>query len=175
MRIIQVSELAREPGAIATLADYKDTTDPKYIGPGTWNVIHRTAFKAQTSALQTCFVNYMKEICHNFPCTVCRGHCTEYIKNHPLEDYLNTVIEMGDKKLSLGMFIWSWRFHNAVNARLKKPIMSWDTAYNLYSESEGLVCSKECLGSAIPEKPISNKIPVITPVIKPFVSRSILK
>lgn len=177
-KVIQASELAREPGATATLSDYKDTTDPKYVGPGAWNTIHRMAFNAQNSTSQFAFISFMKETCHGFPCTVCRGHCTDYIKNYPMEDYLNTMVEMGSQKLSLGMFIWSWRFHNAVNARLKKPMMSWDTAYNLYAEKDGLVCSKECLASAIPEKVSHNndKIPTVNPpIIKPFVARSIKK
>jgi hypothetical protein len=48
----------------------------------------------------------------------------------------------------LGLFIWTWKFHNAVNTRLRKPVMSWDTAYSLYSElqnNNNLVCSKTCL------------------------------
>jgi hypothetical protein len=62
-----------------------------------------------------------------------------------MEEYLNVLVEINDKKMSLGLFVWSWKFHNAVNARIKKPLMSWDTAYNLYSETESLVCTKNCL------------------------------
>lgn len=142
---IQLEEIIKFNNGTGVIKDYKDSTDPKYIGPGTWNVIHRTAFAAKTHKLQICFIKNMKQICTGFPCTVCRNHCTEYIKNHPMEDYLDAVLEVNGKKIILGMFVWSWKFHNAVNARINKPIMSWDTAYNLYSVDEPLVCSKSCL------------------------------
>lgn len=147
---LTVQQLEKEQGATAILSQFKDHTDPKYTGPGTWNVIHRIAFKARTKSEQLAFISLMKEICAGFPCKVCNGHCTEYIKNHPMEDYLNTKVEIGHKKEPLGLFIWSWKFHNAVNTRLKKPIMSWDTAYNIYSEKESLICSKSCLNADHP-------------------------
>jgi hypothetical protein len=124
---------------------FKDNTDPKYVGPGTWSVIHKRAYKATTKKLQKEFIEFMKETCYEFPCTVCRGHCTEYINNHPLEEYLNNSVEIGGKKEKLGMFVWSWKFHNAVNMRLGKPIMDWDTAHSLYSnDSDEMVCSESC-------------------------------
>lgn len=143
--VITIKELTNEPGAIATIGNFKDHTDPKYIGPGTWNIIHRRSFKARNHNQQLNFIDEMNEICHGFPCTICRGHCTEYIKNHPMKEYLDVLVDVNGNKLALGMFIWTWKFHNAVNARIKKPIMCWDTAYNLYMESESLVCSKNCL------------------------------
>ena len=145
--LINVKDLKREPGATGILSDYKDHTDPKYIGPGTWNVTHRSAFKARTHAEQLSFIVFMKETCYGFPCVVCKSHCTEHIKNHPIEDYLDVLVDINGQRLPLGLFVWTWKFHNAVNARLKKPIMNWNTAYNLYSNSEILVCGKNCMGS----------------------------
>lgn len=143
--IIRVKELTEEPGAIAVITDFKDRTDPKYIGPGTWSVIHTLAYKARNIEKQRDFIYFMKEICESFPCVVCKGHCKEYINNHPIEDYLGILVDINGEKFMIGMFVWAWKFHNAVNVRIKKPIMSWDTAYNLYSEQEPLVCSKSCL------------------------------
>ena len=147
---ISNKDLLGEPGAVGISSDYKDHTDPKYIGPGTWNLIHRHAFKARTHEQQLIFIEYMKETCYGFPCTVCKGHCTEYIKNHPMEDYLDVPFEINGEKHPLGLFVWSWKFHNAVNTRIGKISMSWDTAYNLYSETESLVCSKSCLEAEAP-------------------------
>jgi len=159
---IDLNKLIKEPGAAGILSDYRDYTDPKYTGPGTWNVIHRTAYNAQTHEQQLQFIIFMKLICKGFPCKICKGHCTEYIASHPMEDYLDVLIEIEGKKLALGLFIWSWKFHNAVNARLNKPLMTWDTAYNLFSDTESLVCSKHCMeaqsvtvSSAITPSPIS--------------------
>ena len=146
---IYLKDLVAEPGATAILSDYKDSTDPKYIGPGTWNVIHREAYKARTSPQQLKFIELMKNICYGFPCFTCKGHCTEHIKNHPLEEYLGVLVDINGQRLPIGLFVWTWKFHNAVNARIGKPIMSWDTAYNLYSENEALVCSKNCLDAGL--------------------------
>lgn len=149
--------LDNEPGADAVLSQFKDSTDPEYIGPGTWNVIHRIAFKSSSRSEQLAFIKFMEDICYGFPCIVCKGHCTEYIKNHPIRDYLGVAFEINSEKLFLGMFVWSWKFHNAVNHRLNKPIMSWDTAYNLYSQTETLVCSRNC--TSVSEVPVIPEIP----------------
>lgn len=146
---INVQKLINEPNANALINQFKDNTDPLYIGPGTWNVIHRLAYNARTKDQQLAYITLMKEICEGFPCDICKGHCKEYITNHPLEEYLNTNLDIQGHSLPLGMFIWSWKFHNAVNTRTKKPIMSWDTAYNLYSKKETLMCSKNCLAAGI--------------------------
>lgn len=142
---LKLSDLENEPGATALISSFKDHTDPKYTGPGTWNAIHRIAFDARTDKDQRCFIAIMHDICNKYSCMTCRGHCQEYIKNHPMEEYLGVVVEIDGKKIMLGMFIWTWKFHNAVNYRLKKPIMSWTTAYNLYNDTDNLVCSKSCL------------------------------
>ena len=149
-KVIDVKVLEREPGATALLDQFKDYTDPEYVGPGVWNIIHRRAWLAQTVESQRSFIEFMKDVCYHFPCVVCRGHCSEYIKNHPMEEYLGVTVKMGTETRALGLFIWTWKFHNAVNIRLRKPLMSWDTAYSLYSELQeenNLVCSKTCLES----------------------------
>lgn len=165
--MITLKQLIDEIGATATIGQFKDHTDPKYVGPGTWNVIHRLSFKARTPEQQRRFIDEMKEICYGFPCNVCMGHCTEYIKNHPIEDYLGTLVDINGEKMALGIFVWTWKFHNAVNKRISKPIMSWDTAYNLYSDSENLICSKNCLeaGDAPPDGLEHNTPQNIIPII----------
>ena len=133
--------------ATGVASDYRDHTDPKYVGPGTWNVIHRQAYKAQTEEEEVRFKLSMEDICHGFPCTVCRGHCTEYIQNHPIADWFGKTVEVDDKGTKvvkrLGVFIWSCMFHNAVNARIHKPVMNWETCYGIYSSDS---CSQVCHG-----------------------------
>lgn len=128
----------------------KNNTNPKYIGPGTWNVIHTLAYNAKTKEDKECFIKQMNLICKQFPCETCRGHCKQYIKENPMEDYLNVVTE-GKK---LGLFTWTWKFHNAVNFRIGKPNLSWEMALHIYSQykvnhtekeiKSGGVCSLEC-------------------------------
>lgn len=142
--IIDNNELEQNSQGASDINAFRDHTNPKYVGPGTWNVIHRYGFIASDHDSQIVFIKLMKDICNGFPCTICRGHCGEYIKNHPMEEYLDVQVDIDGKKYLLGMFVWSWKFHNAVNTRLRKPIMSWNTAYNLYSGKNNGVCSKDC-------------------------------
>jgi hypothetical protein len=145
MSKVDLKNIIKDPKATAILTQFKNNTDPNYMGPGTWDLLHRLAFKAKTSKLEKEFIDTMKEACYGFNCLQCREHCTDYIKNNPLEEYTDSFIIIDNKKMKLGLFIWTWKFHNSVNARLGKPIMSWDTAYNLYSGSENLVCTKTCM------------------------------
>ena len=142
---ISYKQLTSNPKLTGQKADYKDHTDPKYIGPGKWHTIHQLAWKAQTPDGKRMFKTFMTDTCNEFPCSTCRTHCQEYMKNHPMEEYENVLVEVGNEKLPLGLFVWAWKFHNVVNARLGKPQMTWDTSYNMYSGKEGLMCSKACL------------------------------
>lgn len=100
------------------------------IGPPTWNLIHKLAYEARTKEEQLFFIKAMKIICQQFPCKVCYGHCKTYIKEHPMEKVLNVKLTNGEK---LGLFMWTWKMHNSVNVRLGKPIVSWETALEIYS------------------------------------------
>jgi len=132
---------------IALQQAQNQNTNPTYVGPGTWNVIHTLAFKAKTKEQQRDFITTLKIIIDYFPCEKCRGHAQEYLKNHPIADYQHD---------RLGMFIWTWKFHNAVNFRTSKNQMSWELAHHLYSDLCGpddeATCSKECSKSDSPPK-----------------------
>ena len=139
----------------------KNQANPKYIGPGTWNVIHTLAYNANTIAEKQSFVNHMKIICRQFPCDTCRGHCKEYIKQNPMEEYFDVITEGRE----LGLFTWTWQFHNAVNHRIGKPLMSWDMAYHLYSQlGDKEMCSKDCSGPAKEKKPLVKPTRDIPPI-----------
>jgi hypothetical protein len=149
----------------ALRSEYKDHTDPAYIGPGHWNIIHRKAFGARTVEKQQEFVSFMKEVCSGFPCTVCRGHCADYITNHPMEEYVGSKVEVKGEVLPIGLFVWTVVFHNAVNARLGKPIMAWTTAYEMYSDTNSTVCSAACHDATpVPSTQVQHTLAPYTPV-----------
>jgi hypothetical protein len=108
-------------------------TDPKIIGPGGWSAIHVGAINAKTLEEKKDFIKWMKKYCETFRCHNCSQHCTKYIKEHPLEDFIDEDV---------GMFRWSWLFHNAVNSRLGKNQVDWDTAYNMYTDPNSMICFK---------------------------------
>ena len=127
------------------ISDYKDRTDPKYVGPGTWDLLTRLAKNAITHELELEFEREMTEACIHYPCGNCAEHCKAYIEKNPIRDYYGYYIIINEQKVMIGMFVWIWKFHNAVNARLNKPIMDWDTAYNIYYPSDSLYCSSACM------------------------------
>lgn len=127
---------------VSPFSKFDDVTDPKLSGPPLWYIIHSTSFSAREMESIQSFILTMKNICNNFPCKHCKGHCQDYIKKHPIEKEIDTVIN-GKR---LGMFLWSWKFHNAVNQRLNKPIVNFETAYKMYdiTDPNNAICSKNC-------------------------------
>lgn len=125
----------------------KNITNPKYIGPGVWYNIHTQAKKACMNGdynSKKAFIDLMDYYQKNFTCMNCRSHIEEYISNHPFDTYWKIIDK--DKNKDIGLFKWSWEFHNAVNRRIGNPVMDWETAYGLYfGGEEGVgVCSADC-------------------------------
>lgn len=118
-----------------TLSDPK-LSDPKIFGPGLWYSIHITALKLGEES----FVNWLRVMISEIPCEKCKNHATEYLTLNPPENYKGIQDESTSELI--GMFKWTWKFHNDVNARLSKPILDYNYCYTLYTSSEK--CSKEC-------------------------------
>lgn len=59
----------------------------------------------------------------SLPCEECRIHARDYARRHP-----------PDFSSSDAYQTWAWRFHNAVNQRLGKPIMSAKEYREVYAE-----------------------------------------
>jgi hypothetical protein len=116
-------------------------SDPKVFGPGKWDTIHDLAIRAKTPAQKEAFIESMQTICEKLKCQNCQKHCLTYLQTHSPKNFLHIKSSTGE---DIGMFKWSWMFHNAVNARLHKPIVDWDTAYNLYSDTQAMICTKDC-------------------------------
>lgn len=120
-------------------------SDPTIIGPGIWFVIHRTARDAVNGETINEFISLMNRLRYSFPCQKCRRHIDEYMSTHPFEPFFNLTDREGIK---IGMFKWSWLFHNAVNTRLGKPYVDFETALRLFPEDvteiSAAVCTKGC-------------------------------
>lgn len=118
--------------------------DPNYIGPGYWTMIHTNAITISNSKQLLQFIDLIDMIATTFPCHKCREHMNEYLSKNPLPK----------KFKNSECFKWSHAFHNAVNRRLNKPIMSYQDAYSMYSNIFTKVesddedsCSLECSNS----------------------------
>ena len=119
----------------------KKLADPRSFGPGGWLMIHILAYNAISKRDKESFKRDMSNICAGLKCHTCKEHCGKYLKDNPVKDYWNIKDEEGN---DIGAFKWSWAFHNAVNARLGKAVLDFDTAYHLYSDSPDTVCTKDC-------------------------------
>ncbi len=121
-----------------------DITNPLKFS-GIWFTMHLIAFNANNLNEKKQCMNIIKLICNSLPCQTCRGHAKEYIKNNPMEEH----VKNNDP---LSLFIWTWTFHNTVNNRLGKNILSYEVAYHIYNNlkenqekpEKKSVCSKEC-------------------------------
>ena len=114
----------------------KILSDPKIIGSGLWLNIHLKAKRATDETGKRDFVNDMNMYYEEFPCENCRKHIREYMDSHPFEPLWNMKNENGRE---IGMFKWSWMFHNAVNTRLRKPYLDWNTACEMYNLDEDYI------------------------------------
>lgn len=130
------------------------------FGPGAWVAIHVTAIKSVTPAKREFFCDFIRDLTSSLPCEDCRKHAVKYVKDFPPERYL----EEKD-----GLFRWSWIFHNAVNRRLGKPEVAYDTAYKIYA-TDDQVCRTDC---GEPEKTIIAPPPLApAPIIGVSASKS---
>lgn len=70
------------------------------------------------------------------------SHYQNNVTDLPLtNNYRKSKIESSGKKLEI--FKWAWMFHNAVNTRINKPYIDWETAVDMfYNNTE--VCSQNC-------------------------------
>ena len=110
--------------------------DPIYIGPGIWYIIHSQALSdLYHEENKEEYVLLINSIADNFPCDLCKIHFKQYIKEHPIEDYFNIKLTDIDNSDNIGLFYWSWKYHNSVNTRLGKDILSFNTALSIYKKS----------------------------------------
>lgn len=108
--------------------------DPKVFGPGTWIVTHvlaMTCDKSKDQKEKTFFKVYVERMIHALPCRTCRRHACAYLRINPLIDYNGNLFE------------WTVKFHNSVNQRLGKPVVSLHDAYSFYENVEVILRDKQ--------------------------------
>lgn len=98
-----------------------------YYGPGYWAAMHIDSFNARTYEKKITAANTIARLITTFPCLKCRKHGTEYASHHPLIHPIND----GDE---LSLFRWVWSFHNAVNERIGKQVISFEEAVKKWGD-----------------------------------------
>lgn len=114
-------------------------SDSKIWGPGVWFTLHVYALDADTYEKIINFIYYVKLLLPKLPCDKCREHALQYLENNPIENYFYVKDNEGIRR---GMFKWTWTFHNAVNTRLGKMVIDYDTAIDIYEDPA--ICTDSC-------------------------------
>ena len=123
----------------------KFPSDSTIWGPGVWWIIHTLALQSNDQESIRKYIEIIEYILPRLPCMTCRNHAIEYLRNNRPEKYINFRDDSGEL---MGMFKWSWEFHNTVNDRLNKfpvgenPFSDYYVAKNLYDEDE--FCTDDC-------------------------------
>jgi hypothetical protein len=107
----------------------KFPSNPDRIGVGIWYTLTLMAKHAVTDVKKNEFIDYVYLLSVEFPCGKCRIHFQEYLREHNFENYMNLKDDAGN---DIGMFKWVWMFHNAVNMRLHKPFVDFQTAWEMF-------------------------------------------
>ena len=109
--------------------DYMNPKDPEVWGPSFWFTLHNGAISYPLHANNVC-KQRMKQFIYGMevmiPCEKCSDHATSFIQKH--QHNLDDIVSSRDK-----LFNFFVDFHNEVNVRYNKPIMSYEEAYKLYS------------------------------------------
>ena len=109
----------------------QNMTDPNVWGRHSWFGFHNGAAQYPISAspiAKSKMKSYIIGIPIMLPCNACQIHATNYIESN--KPYMDEITS-GRKNL----FKFFVDFHNTVNKRLNKPVVSLEEAYKIYNVS----------------------------------------
>lgn len=89
-----------------------------------WDHIHQRSIcwpREPTPTQVAAELYYIEALLESLPCEECKTHALEYFRTHPINLYQN-----------MGYRFWGFNFHNSVNARLQKDILSFSDFEDLY-------------------------------------------
>jgi hypothetical protein len=108
---------------------YNNMADPNVWGPAFWFTLHNGASKYPVSA-SPITIERMKSFIFGIPvmlpCEKCQYHATNHIMMN--KNKLNQICSGRDS-----LFTFFVDFHNIVNKRYNKPLMSVEQAYQIYN------------------------------------------
>jgi hypothetical protein len=111
------------------IKEYKSTSQPDIFGPSFWFTLHNGASRYPIDASKYCqqrMKSFIIGLPIMIPCSNCQEHAHNFIEKN--KDQLDDICS-GRTKL----FNFFVDFHNKVNERYNKPIVSYDDAYKMYT------------------------------------------
>jgi len=112
-----------------TYHNKKANNNPLSWGPPFWYTLHNGAYHYPEHASPLHaerMKNFIIGIPIMVPCVTCKEHATAFIEKH--RNKLNDICSSRDS-----LFRFFVDFHNKVNERYKKPIISYEEAYSIYN------------------------------------------
>jgi len=110
--------------------EYESTANPEFWGSSFWLILHNGALrypKNASNVFKDKMKGYIKGIPYMVPCSECKEHADAFIDNLS-EKELNKICSGQDK-----LFKFYVDFHNKVNERYFKPIITYEEAYKIYN------------------------------------------
>jgi len=105
------------------------SSNPKVWGPPLWFSLHTSSVyypENPSPIVKERIKGRILAIPYEIPCPTCKPHASAFIEKH--RDNLDKIVSS-----RMGLFRFYVDFHNAVNARHNKPIMSYDEAWKKYA------------------------------------------
>lgn len=119
------------PRALAANLEQKGWAWPAALpksswGPRAWYWLHVTAINyppSPTPVDARIAESRIWGFVTHLPCASCRDHATQFVRQRP-----------PSLESTYALQAWVWRFHNAVNLRLGKPLIPYEEYLRLYAD-----------------------------------------
>lgn len=96
---------------------------PEKWGPYYWGALHLAALGCPDVQVLRTFIECYKTV---LPCLSCRAHFTQVLDENPIPDSPDPM----------AIFKWSVDVHNIVNVRLGKPVIEYEEALAIWTDSK---------------------------------------
>lgn len=110
--------------------------DASEWGPHLWSVLHGVAERVGTSSFaqyyddeRRALIKMIKMLEKVIPCPSCKEHYEVYLREHPIEVSLKTLMHAELKEY---IKRWFWELHNWVNESLSRPLYDYDSLAGQY-------------------------------------------
>jgi hypothetical protein len=118
--------------------------DPTIWGSKMWTMIHLICLQAPETIdtnVRNAYYTFFTMMPYVLPCDKCREHWIEHVREHPLEQVMDTRDDL---------FRWSVDMHNLVNKSLGKPDVSYEVALEHWKNiSRGIIPTSQCIDTGI--------------------------
>jgi hypothetical protein len=124
-----IPEITENFEQTCTYHNKKANNNPISWGPPFWYTLHNGAYHYPEHAgplHAERMKNFIIGIPIMVPCVTCKEHATAFIEKN--RNKLNDICSSRDS-----LFKFFVDFHNKVNERYKKPILSYEEAYSIYN------------------------------------------